>query len=690
MRFLVGVDIGGTFTDFVAFDLKSRSLFSEKVLTTSARPADAVIQGLEKLSTNHGVHLDQIDRILHATTLATNAVIERKGAKTGLLTTSGFEDVLDIGKGLRYNQYDLKLQFPAPYVPRFLRRGIRERLLSSGEIHVAIEESDVVEATQKLVDGGITSLAIAFLHSYANPVHELRAKEIVQSRFPRLFVSASHEVTSQPREYERTSTVVIDAYIKPVIRNYIEDLSKRLEQMGFSGKLLIMTCSGGMVETSTAKNFPVLLLESGPVAGVSMSAEIARKLKLKGIFSFDMGGTTAKGCVVRESRIEKSYEFETARYDKFRRGSGIPISIPVVRLIETGSGGGSIARVDQLGIVRVGPESAGANPGPACYALGGTEATVTDSDLALGYLDENYFLGGSMKLDPQLARKALEKTISARKPEFSVSSAAWAVHDRVNEDVASAFRLYASEIGVDYRKYAFIPFGGAGPVHAVRVAKKLAASKVVVPLRAGVLSAEGLLVSPLSVDLARTRRREISDIDYEEYSHCFYELVEKGSEMLVSAGVNKSSISIARKLDMCYHGQGYEVPVGLSGQSASQSEFQQLSKLFEHAYRAKYSISGMSSSIDITAYKVTLLAPALKLSTSSLEGLIQKRMKRSRRAYDSTFRKFSDFAVVNRYSLRKGDHLKGPALVQEIESTTVLPLDSSARVDPSYNLVVTV
>ncbi|HKW05224.1 MAG TPA: hydantoinase/oxoprolinase family protein [Nitrososphaerales archaeon] len=689
MGSIVGVDIGGTFTDFVAFDKKSRRLFAEKVLTTPSRPADAVIQGLSKLSVTKEVLPNQIEKIYHATTLATNAVIERKGAKTGLLTTHGFEDVLDIGKGLRYNQYDLKLQFPPPYVPRFLRRGVKERILASGETYEEMKEEEILSLTEELVDLGIISLSICFLHSYANPEHEIRTRSIIQRNFPDLFVSVSHEVTSQIREYERTSSTVIDAYVKPLVHGYLEDLSGKLEQIGFVGKLLIMTCTGGMVETSAAKKLPVQLLESGPVAGVSMSTEIARRLGLRGVFSFDMGGTTSKGCIVRDWKIEKSYEFEAARYDKYRRGSGIPISIPVVRLIETGSGGGSIARVDDLGLVRVGPESAGANPGPACYGLGGTRPTVTDCDLELGYLDENYFLGGSMKLYSELSKEAIKSTI-CKQMGLSQMEAAWAVYERVNEDVATAFRLYSAEIGIDYRRFSYIPFGGAGPVHAARITKKLGINKMVVPLRSGVLSAEGLIVSPLSIDLVRTRRQELSDLEYQNYFDCFQELILRGCDSLLAAGVKRESIRISRKLDMCYHGQGYEVPVELKGKSPSRYEFNRLPALFNNAYRAKYFISGISKTIDVTSYKATISAPSLKLPIEALEEMVRKGARRTRQAYEHESGRTRNFEVLNRYSLRKNDRVNGPALVQEIESTLLLPSDASATVDSFRNLVVEV
>lgn len=684
---IVGVDIGGTFTDFVMFDKKSRKLFTEKVLTTPGRPAEAVIQGLRNLSEKSGISPNQIEKICHATTLATNAVIERKGATTGLLTTRGFEDVLDIGKGLRYDQYDLKLQFPPPFVPRFLRRGVKERILASGETRENLAEDEVLNQTKELVDLGISSIAICFLHAYSNPEHEIRARSIIQKNFPELLVSVSHEVSSQIREYERTTSTVIDAYVKPLVHGYVEDLSNRLEQIGFVGKLLIMTCTGGMIERSSAKNLPVQLLESGPVAGVSMSTEIARKLRLRGVFSFDMGGTTSKGCIVRDWNVEKSYEFEAARYDKYRRGSGVPISIPVVRLIETGSGGGSIARVDELGLIRVGPESAGANPGPACYALGGSRPTVTDCDLELGYLDENYFLGGSMKIDPKLAKNTIKRTICSD-GTLSETEAAWAVFERVNEDVAAAFRLYSAEIGVDYRKFSYVPFGGAGPLHAARIAKKLGITKMIVPLRCGVLSAQGLIVSPLSVDLSRTRRQEISDLDYKSYFDCFQELIQRGLGSLVAAGIKKNSITVSRELDMCYHGQGYEVPVKLRGKFPTKLEFNRLPALFNSAYKSKYLISQISNSVDVTAYKATVSAASFHLPVESLEEVVRKSSKRHRKAYEHVSGRFRNFEVLNRYSLRKNDQIKGPALVQEIESTTLLPSDASATVDSFSNLLV--
>ncbi len=691
MRYSIGVDIGGTFTDFVAYDSQTFRMFSEKVLTTPDRPADGVIQGLQKLTMNNKFKLDQVGTTLHATTLATNAVIERKGARTGLLTTSGFEDVLDIRKGLRYNQYDLKIQLPKPYVPRYLRRGASERILASGEVYKELDEKSVLEGVRQLVNEGIESLAISFIHSYANSSHEKRAKEIASAEFPHLAISVSHEVTAQAREYERTSTVVVDAYIKPIIQTYLDDLSVRLEKLGFRGKLLIMTCSGGVVEIALAKKVPVLLLESGPVAGASISAEIAKKLNLRGIFSFDMGGTTAKGCIVRNWKVEKSYEFEVARIDEFGRGSGIPISIPTVKLIEIGSGGGSIARVDQLGIVRVGPESAGAKPGPACYGLGGKLPTVTDSDLMLGYLDENYFLGGSMKLYPDLAEKAIEQSI-CEKTNLSVQEAAWAIHERVNEDVATAFRLYASEIGVDYRKYSFISFGGAGPVHAIRIAKKLRTEMVVIPLRAGVLSAEGLLVSPLSIDLSQTKRNELSDLDYPSYRASFEDLIERGSSVLISAGAKKSDLRVTRKLDMCYHGQGYDITVDLFGKVARE-EFSTLSRIFESTYKANYSVSGLSSSVDITAFKVTISVSPLKISLEALEeinGRLRSKKEMAKRAFDSESARYRKFKVVSRYSLRRDDSIHGPALIQEIESTTVLPSGRSVRVDRFNNLVASI
>jgi N-methylhydantoinase A len=695
VRFAVGVDIGGTFTDFVAYDYESLRFSSEKILTTPEHPAEAVIQGLTNLESNHSIRLNQIGKLFHATTLATNALIERNGARTGLITTSGFEDVLDIRKGMRYNQYDLKIQFPNAYVPRFLRRGVRERALASGQVLKKFSEPELVEAVSQLVEQGVNSIAVCFLHSYANPAHEKSAKEIIARHFPRLPVSISSEITPQAREYERMSTTVADAYVKPIIQQYLDELTKRLGQLEFGGKLLMMTCSGGMVDPQIARRIPVLLLESGPVAGVSISSQIGKLLGLKGIYSFDMGGTTAKGSLLPKGKIEKSYEFEAARVDKFRRGSGIPISIPTVRLIEIGSGGGSLARVDSLGIVRVGPESAGANPGPACYGLGGTRPTVTDSSLVLGYLDPEYFLGGVMKLKEELARNAVESNI-AKRAGLSIEEAAWAVHEHVNENIAAAFRLHASEAGVDYRNYSFVCFGGAGPIHATRIARKLLATKVLIPPRAGVLSAEGLLVSPLSIDLAQTRRYELSDLAYETYESQFQEITDRASQILYSSGQKKDDLRITRSLDMCYHGQGFDVPVELKDSQPNKTEFLHLKELFEIAYKARYSISGLTNSIDVTSFKVTISART-EGDIHIIENLRRRRenstpaaRKKRRSAFDPDSMKYRNFEVIDRSTLRRSDHVSGPALIQEIESTTVLSSDCAGIVDRFGNVSISI
>ena len=560
-------------------------------------------------------------------------------------------------------------------------------MLASGKVHTELDSSEVKARVQELITEGITSLAICFLHSYANPSHEQKARQIVGENFPELDVSCSHEITPRIREYERASTTVIDAYVKPIVKNYVSDLSKQLGLLGFRGRFLLMTCTGGVVESDVALKVPVLLLESGPVAGVAMAKEIAEELNLEGVFSFDMGGTTAKGCVIKDRKIEKSYEFEAARSDKFRRGSGVPVSIPVVSLIETGSGGGSIARVDELGLIRVGPQSAGSKPGPACYALGGSDATVTDADLLLGYIDEEYFAGGKMRLRRDLARRAVEKM--AKKLGVSPEQAAWAIHERVNEDVATAFRLYASEAGVDYRSYAFVPYGGAGPIHAIQIAKKLGLARAVIPPRTGVLSAEGLLVSPLSVDLAQTKRIELSDFSFEDYQKTFHDIIKKGSELLIRAGVRKTHLSVRRVLDMCYHGQGYDIPVTLEGGEPTRQEFSKLSEHFESTYKRKYTIAKFSKFIDITSFKVTISSGGgIQMRNYVQQGPATPKRK-LRRAFDPTTKEFREFLVLSRYSLRTGtSSIRGPALIQEAESTTVIPSESTSRVDRFGNILV--
>ncbi|MFP6687943.1 MAG: hydantoinase/oxoprolinase family protein, partial [Alphaproteobacteria bacterium] len=428
MSYRLGVDIGGTFTDFALFDEARGEMFIHKQLTTPDDPSRAVLEGCSHLLARKGVDIAELVSIAHGTTLVTNAVIERRGARVGMLVSEGFRDVLDMARETRYELFDLRLEFPEPLVPRYLRREVAERVKYDGAVETALDESAVRAAIAELVAEGIEALAICFLHSYANPAHENAARQVAEREFPELYVSTSADIFSNMREFERWTTATINAYTQPLFDSYLQRLSGGLETAGFTGRLLVMTSSGGMLAPDAARRYPVRVLESGPAAGALMSAHLGRALEIPDLLSFDMGGTTAKGALVNGYRPLKQYDLEIARLHDFKRGSGLPVKVPVIDMVEIGSGGGSLAEVDERGLIRVGPQSAGADPGPACYGKGGSTAALTDANLVLGYLDAEFFLGGDMKLDEAAARTAIEVSI-AKPLGVTIERAAWGMHE---------------------------------------------------------------------------------------------------------------------------------------------------------------------------------------------------------------------------------------------------------------------
>jgi len=469
----IGIDIGGTFTDFVLVREDSGGMRFAKALTTPRDPSECVLAGVRDLLAEHRVPIDQVQAIVHGTTLATNAVIERRGATTGLLTTKGFGDLLDLGRETRYDLFDLRAVYPAPLVPRSLRRELTERLRYDGEVLEPLDAAEVERMLDELVHGHhVEALAVCLLHAYANPVHEQQVQALARARFPHLAVSTSSDVFPFMGEYERFSTTTMNAYVQPMIDRYLDRLERELAGQGFRGRLYVMTSAGGTMTLEAARRFPVRLLESGPVAGALMSASLGRQLGAPDLLSFDMGGTTAKGCIVLDHEPRKRYALEVARVHEFKPGSGLPVRGPFIDMVEIGAGGGSIAEVDARGLIRVGPRSAGADPGPACYGRGGTRATLTDANVLLGYLDPAFFNGGRMTLDVEAAREAVTTHV-ARPLGLTPTAAAWGIHEIINEDVARAFRVHAAERGVDYRRCGMVAFGGSGPIHALRVARKL-------------------------------------------------------------------------------------------------------------------------------------------------------------------------------------------------------------------------
>ena len=688
MTWRLGVDIGGTFTDFALFDESGSEIAVLKRLTTPADPSIAVIEGTAALLRREDVPMAEVESIAHGTTLVTNAVIERCGAKTGMLVTAGFRDILDMGFEQRYDLFDLRLTWPDPLVPRRLRREVPERMGHDGQVIAPLDLESARAAVRDLVEvAGIEALAICFLHSYANPVHEDAAGELLRAEFPDLHVSRSAEVFGNMREYERWTTATMNAYTQPMFARYIERLERGLADLGFGGRLLVMTSSGASIVPETARRFPVRALESGPAAGALMSAHHGRKLGFPDLLSFDMGGTTAKGALVRGFTALKQYDLEVGRVHEFKSGSGLPVKLPVIDMIEIGSGGGSLARVDERSLIRVGPKSAGADPGPACYAKGGTRATLTDADVVLGYLDPEFFLGGEMRLDAGAARAAIEAHV-ARPAGLDPIRAAWGVHEIANEDVARAFRIHASERGFDYRRSSMVAFGGSGPVHALAIARKLRIPRVIFPIGAGVMSALGLLVSPLGFEISRSRRVSLADLDAASFEGFIAPLVEEASGFLHRAGIADPHIST--RLDMRYQGQGYEIevtlPEGGTGTGTGYAEvFARLDELFRARYAEIFAETFLDEPLEIVSWKVEAAGEEAALAYASIAGGARAREKRPRNVWFGDA--FVECEVLDRYALEAGTTVEGPAVIEERESTCVLGPGDRATVDAHLNLV---
>ena len=694
MEYRIGVDIGGTFTDLALFDQRRGAVVLHKLLTTPRDPSLAVIDGVRKLLVKANLSIDQVGEIVHGTTLVTNAVIERAGAPTGMLVTAGFRDVLDIGLELRYDLYDLRLRFPDPIVPRSLRVEVDERVKFDGTVERPVALDDVREAVRELtVRHGVTALAVCLLHSYVNPEHERQISQFIREEFPDLYVSASADVFPQMREYERWTTTTVNAYTQPLVDKYLERLEAGLVELGFRGRFYIMTSSGGTVTTGTARRYPVRLLESGPAAGVLMSAVQGQLLSEPDVLSFDMGGTTAKGAVIRNHAPLKRYQLEVARIHEFKRGSGLTVKTPTIDLIEIGAGGGGIAEVDSIGLISVGPRSAGADPGPACYGLGGRSATLTDANLVLGYLSADSFLGGEMTLDGDLSRQATQANI-AEPLDLDLVRAAWGIHEIINEDVARAFRVHASERGFDYRGASMVAFGGCGPIHATAIAKKLRIPKVIFPLGAGVLSALGLLVSPLSFEVARSDLLLVDDLGVDWFDTHFVPLLREASGHLQEAGIPISEIRTSCRVDMRYRGQLHEIEVTLPESADPVELLSNIPELFAETYERVFSLNLLDAPLEIMNWKVEASGPeplmrqGYRVAGVGSDAARDQKSASTRQAYFPDPGGYVACPVYDRYALGSGDVVEGPALFEERESTCVIGEGDTACVDDHLNLIV--
>lgn len=682
-RFLLGVDIGGTFTDFILVDPQTGRLRVEKCLTTVANPEEAVLTGVDRLTGGAPDALALTRSVIHATTLATNVVIERKGLPTALLTTAGFTDVLEIGRGYRYDLYDLFIRRPQPLIPRPLRLGVSERVGANGRILTPLAEEDVRAAAMKMRAAGVKAVAVCYLHSYRNPAHELRTAEILAEAMPDAVVSLSHQVIAEPKEFERSSTTAVDAYVKPTIVTYLRRLAERLRERGYDDEILVMLSNGGTATAETAKRFPVQMLESGPAAGVEAATFFGRSLGMRDLIAFDMGGTTAKICLVQEGRASRTRTFEIHHVHRFKAGSGLPVSLPVYDLLEIGAGGGSIARLDSLGLLQIGPESASADPGPACYGAGGTDATVTDADVVLGYLDADNFLGGEMKLDADAAGRAIQHSVADRLG-LSMVEAAWGIHDLVNENMAAAAAVHVAERGQDTSQLAIVAFGGAGPIHALGVARKLGCPRLVIPPRPGVLSAFGLLVAPVSFERSRAVRQRLEEIDVAAIRRIKEEMTEEIRTLLPGdAGEAEAKLV----LELWYVGQDYPVEVDMPPEVWDLADaVERVRAGFEAAYRRLYgSIDDMP--IELVNMRVQLLLPPAPVETR-WEPVGKNSRLGERPIWLGEAGAFAAAEVHDRQALKAGDRIIGPAVIVERESTTVIGDGDVLTVDGSGCLLI--
>ena len=688
-NFSLGIDIGGTFTDVVIYNPATESIHIWKELTTPKDLSLGVVSGVKQLLDRESIDPGDIGRVVHATTLFTNALIERKGAKTGLITTEGFRDVLEIGRERKYELYDLFIQMPTPLVPRHLRREVPERLSETGEVEIPLDEIALMQAVDELVSQGVESIAIVFFHSYANPVHEHKAVELITQKYPEPAVTASYDVAPEIREYERSSTTVANAYVKPMARQYLDHLNTQLKALGITGPFFLMLSNGGLTHIEEAKRSPVQLLESGPAAGALAGAFFGRQSGHLEVLAFDMGGTTAKLSLIDEGEPMITYAFEAAREKRFMEGSGLPLKISTIELIEIGAGGGSIAHMDELGLLKVGPQSSGADPGPACYGQGGIQPTVTDADLMLGYLNPNFFLGGSMRIDQEAANKSLE--LLSKNANLSLQETAWGIHNIVNENMAGAALVHISERGKDIKKYALLATGGAAPVHAYHVAKKLTMQKLICPPAAGVGSAVGLLMAPARIDRVASMVSRLQDLDWEAFEALYRQLEKNSTQVLSDTGANIAQIQVRRLADMRYVGQGSEVVVNLPEGPYSPESQAEIVAAFEETYRRLFSRIPPDVAIQMVNLRVSVSAPVAgsKMDLTTVEKEKERAFKEKRPVYFEETGSYMETAVYDRYRIQVGEVIEGPAVFEENESTLIIGPGAVCQAQPDGSLVVT-
>ena len=656
-----------------------------KTSTVVDDPTEGVAQCLQGADAD----LTLVEEFLHGSTIAINTVLERKGAVTALITTRGFRDVLEIGREWRYDLFNLDIEMPTPLVPRPLRFEINERIDAAGEVVVELDGDDQGGIIAALREAGVGSVAICLLHAYLNPDHERRVAEILEAELPGVSVSLSSDVSPELGEYERSSTVAANAYVHPVFHTYVERLITALGELGYSRDLLLVLSDGRCVRAEVAKRYPVRLVQSGPAAGAEAARMFGELSETRDLLCFDMGGTTAKACLIKDGQAERTVQFEVARETRFAEGSGLPLQIPAIDMIEIGAGGGSIAGVDGRGLLQVGPQSAGADPGPVCYGQGNQHPTVTDCDLLLGYLDESSFLGGRMALDRSAAEKAVAEHL-AGPLGIAVIEAAWGVHETVTANMAQAATIHAIERALDVTRFSMLPIGGAGPLHACAMARKMGIKRLVSPTGAGVASAIGMLASAISFEISRAAPALLAGLDFARALAMLDEMSAEASAMVAGAGVEAETVTHKFSAMMRYVGQGYEIETPVTVEMVAEHDGQALLKAFSAAYRQRYG-RAEEMPVELLSWRLAVSGPGSPLAEALARpaGPAAEAPAADSRRPVWFGQGFVETPVYKRRQLEPGAQLAGPAIVEEVESTVVVPPDFALAVDAAANLILT-
>jgi N-methylhydantoinase A len=680
----LAVDIGGTFTDVVLDVGPTRTTL--KVLTTPNKPAAGLLAGANEALGKHGLTFRDVDVFVHGTTLATNAILERRGARTALVTTDGFRDVLEIGNEGRYDQYDLQLVKTPPLVSRDLRFTVPERVDAQGNVRRPLDHEAMASVIARLRSHDIESIAIVFLHSYANPAHEREAGALIEDALPQVSISLSSDVCPEIREYDRASTTAANAYVRPLINGYLSEMETAIRALDFRGRLFLVTSGGDLTSIETARRYPVRLVESGPAGGAIFASRRASELGRKKVLAFDMGGTTAKVCMIEDGEPLKSNSFEVDRAGRFLKGSGLPLRIPSVELIEIGAGGGSVAAVDRLGRVTVGPESAGSLPGPVCYPDGGARPTVTDANLVMGLLDPRNFAGGRIALSADRALRALDEQVGG-KMNLSPPMSAFAVNETVCESMANAVRVHAAERGEAVADYTMIAFGGAAPLHAARVAEKIGVKTVIVPRNAGVGSAVGFLEAPVGFEIVRSKHMRVDSAKPEEIWKLLQTMSEE-AHRLVNAGTD-DELKQVNTAYMRYVGQGHEIDVTLPADLTEKVDSNWLRKAFETRYEALFSRFIPNAAIEILAWSVLLTTAVPEIKPQpQVTRMALARSDDERNVYDGARAQWDSIPIYHRDRLNSGTYLTGPAIIVEDETSTFVSSAFDATIDRAGSIVM--